>query len=212
MADLIDPSNFDFFARYILAGLIIISIRARFIVGERPRLPDMLVEAVILSLLNQLIFLGITFILNRFIVFGWWVSLDSRAPFFVEVALFPTVLGSVFGWNLARGWNDALLRRLSMPTQNPVRRAYDHAFAHDRRDKFLILTYADGTIIYGFFGENSLAASDGNRSDIYFERIYDVGQDGQWSEKSPPRGALLSLEGMRSIEFLEPERADDVER
>ena len=178
MADLIDPGNFDFFARYFLAGFIIIFIRARFIVGERPKLPDMLVEAVILSLFNQLLFLGTTFLLKSFIAFGWWDAVDPRAPFFVEVAIFPAILGMLSGWNLARGWNEALLRRLSMPTQNPVRRAYDYAFTHDRTDKFLILTYADGTVIYGFFGENSLAASDGNRSDIYFERIYDVSPDG----------------------------------
>ena len=56
MVDLIDPANFDFFARYLLSGLIVIWIRSTFVNAERPKLTEMVVEAVILSLVNQLAF------------------------------------------------------------------------------------------------------------------------------------------------------------
>lgn len=206
MIDLISPANFDFFARFLLAGLIIISIRSRFVVGERPRLTEMLVEAVILSLINQLVFLLLTSLAGFFIP---QLALPLRLSFFLEVLALPVVLGSLFGWNLSRGWNESLLRRLSMPVQNPTRRAYDFAFTQHDREGFVILTYADGMQVHGYFGENSLAASDPQRSDIYLERLYDVDEAGQWQEKTPPSGALLMLDGIRSIEFLEPEVAED---
>lgn len=204
MTDLLNPGNFDFFARYLLAGFIVIWVRSAFVMGERPRLGEMIVEAVVLSLVNQL----------AFTVLDWLWSLAlppmdvPKTSFLFEVLVLPALLGVAFGLSLSRGWNRALLRRLSMPVQNPIRRAYDFAFLQNRSEGFVIVTYADGTKVYGYFGEFSLAASGQDRGDLYLERIYDIGEDGQWYESSPPRGALLILDDLRSIEFLDPERGE----
>lgn len=202
MNALITPDNFDFFARFLLAGWIIISTRSRFAVGERPKLAEGIAEAVILSLINQLVFSLLISIVGylapSFIV-------PPRLSFYVEVIVLPLCLGLIFGWNLSRGWNQSLLRRLSMPIQTARRRAYDHAFTKNRTEGFMIVAFSDGTKVHGYFGENSLAGSDPERSDIYLERLYAVGDDGQWFEQSPPRGALIDLAGLRSIEFLESE-------
>lgn len=204
MTDLLNPGNFDFFARYLLAGFIVIWARSIFVVGERPRLAEMFVEAVVLSLVNQLAATAI----------GWLWSLllppldAPKETFLLEVLILPAIIGAVFGLSLSRGWNRAVLRRLSMPVQNPIRRAYDFAFLQNSTEGFVIVTYSDGTKVYGYFGEFSLAASGPDRGDLYLERIYDVDEDGQWYESSPPRGALLILEDLRTIEFLEPDRGE----
>lgn len=204
MTDLLNPGNFDFFARYLLAGFIVIWTRSVFVVGERPKLAEMVVEAVVLSLVTQLAATAIG---------GLWslfrAPLDAtRATFLLEVLILPAMIGAAFGLSLSRGWNRAVLRRLSMPVQNPIRRAYDFAFLQNATEGFVIVTYADGTKVYGYFGEYSLAASGADRGDLYLERIYDKGEDGQWYESSPPRGALLILDDLRSIEFLDPERGE----
>ncbi|WP_306116901.1 MULTISPECIES: DUF6338 family protein, partial [unclassified Roseovarius] len=93
--------------------------------------------------------------------------------------------------------------------EHPIRKAYDYAFTHDRPPGFVILTFQDGVEIYGYFGPESLAANDPARSDIYLERLYDIDEDGQWSEKNIGRSAVISLEGIRSIEFLDPEGEQD---
>ncbi|MGP3695824.1 DUF6338 family protein [Rhodobacter sp. NSM] len=210
MNSLITPDNFEFFARYLLAGLIVISVRSRFVVGERPKLTEQLVEAVALSLINQLAFLMLAALWS---LVSTAPSLPAQGVFFIEVLVLPAALGALFGWNLSLGWNRSLLRRLSMPVQNPARRAYDFAFGKHRGPSWVIVTFSDGTVVHGLFGEESLAASDGNRGDIYLERLYHVEDDGQWTEVRPRRAMLLSLEGMRSIEFLdlegERERTDD---
>ena len=206
MVDLINPTNFEFFARYLLSGLIIIWIRSSFVNAERPKLTEMVVEAVILSLVNQLAFI----LLSELALFIRW-PFHLSAPFvlLLESLLLPACLGLLFAYSLSAGWNRAILRRLSMPVQNPIRRAYDFAFLQNDIERFVILTYEDGTKVYGYFGENSLAATNPERSDIYLERLYDVDDSGQWYEKTPSRGGLLNLTGMRSLEFLEPEGADD---
>ena len=205
MTELIDPSNFQFFARYLLAGLIIIWVRGNFAVGERPRLSEMAVEAVVLSLVNQLTAQLLAWTAGALGV----PKPPAELAFFTEVLVLPALLGLVFGLSLSKGWSQAVFRRLSMPVQNPARRAYDFAFTFNEIEGFVIVTYEDGTKVYGYYGENSLAANDPDRSDLYLERIYELDEDGQWFEQTPPRGALLSLKSLRSIEFLEPERAAD---
>lgn len=206
MNSLITPANFEFFARYLLTGFIIMSIRTRFVVGERPKVSEALVEAVILSLINQLVF-TVAVSLASFVYPV--ANSPKRLLFFAEVLVTPSVLGLLLGWNLSRGWNNALLRRLAMPVQSPVRRAYDHAFTVTPNERFVILTFVDDTKIYGLYGENSLAATDAARSDIFLERLYTVAADGQWLEQVPARSALISLDGLRSLEFLEPEGPKD---
>ncbi len=205
MLDLITPSNFDFFARYLLAGLIIIWIRSNFVLGDRPRLSDMVIEAVILSLFNQLVFLLLVWVL-AFPMPHY--APPTRTAFFAEVLALPISLGILLGWGFSRGWVDSLFRTLAIPVRN-VKRAYDFAFATHETEGFVILTYSDGTKVFGYFGENSLAANDAKHSDIYIERLYDLKEDGQWFEQSPPRGVWLNLDGLRSIEFLKPERTAD---
>ncbi len=161
----------------------------------------MIVEAIIFSLINQLLFQVILWRLPSV----WIVRTDAQALLFLQVLVLPAVIGLILGLNLSRGWNNAVLRRLSMPVSQPVHRAHDFAFAHDRSAGLIILTHFDGTVVFGYFGEQSLAANDNNRSDIYLERLYDVDKEGQWADMKPPRSALLSLEGVRSVEFLEEE-------
>lgn len=208
MADLISPANFEFFSRYLLAGYIIMAIRSRYAVGERPRLGDSIFEAVVLSLINQFVFHLLFSITEHFLPVS---SLGQRTLFFSEVLALPVVLGTLIGINLSKGWNRAVLRRLSMPVQAPIRRAYDHAFSENATPRYIIVTYADGTTVQGYYGERSLAANDATRSDIYLERLYDVSEDGQWYEKLPQRGCLLTLDGLRSIEFLISEETEDAQ-
>jgi len=201
VSDFIDPGNFDFFARYLLAGYVIMIVRSRFVVAQRPNTGDMIVEAVILSLINQLAFQLIIWVMPQNLA----VSLGKQSVLFLQVLVLPAFIGALLGLNLSRGWNNAMLRRLSMPIASPAHRAHDFAFALERPAGHVIVKYNDGTLVFGYFGERSMAASDKERSDIYLERVYSVDKDGQWSELSPPRSALLSLNGLRSIEFLDEE-------
>jgi hypothetical protein len=209
MLDFLSPSNFDFFARFFLSGFIIFSVRSRYVLGEKPKATEVIFESIILSLLNQLVFLilapSVSY-LSGFLPVALIQTTSAlsggRTTFFAEILVLPALLGVLFGAVLRRGWNSAILRRLAMPVVHPTRRAYDFAFGDNRQESFVIVTYADGTTVYGFFGANSLAASDGERSDLYLERLYDVREDGTWVATIPAKSALLVLRDLRTIEFI----------
>lgn len=219
MIDLINPANFDFFARFFLAGFILASVRSRYVLGERPKAAEFIFEAVILSLLNQMCFLFLVYLLaelTRFlpsdIVNLLAQTAATRLPFFLETLVLPGLLGLFLGFSLKRGWNEKLLGSLAMPIIHPTRRAFDFAFGDIATERFVIVTYSDGTTVFGFFGANSLASSDPANGDIYLERLYDV-RDGVWNPTMPAKSALLMLRDLRSIEFIEPvmETADGPE-
>lgn len=200
MQQLLSPDTFEFFARYLLAGYVTMIVRSWFVTAQRPKAPELVIEAVIFSLVVQLLYILLIWPIPR-------SALDragDQALFFLQILGLPALLGVALGVNLSRGWNNAILRLLSMPITQPVHRAHDFAFDHNREAGWVIISYFDGTQVHGYFGERSLAASDANRSDIYLERLYHAAEDGQWAEYEPNRSALLSLENVRLIEFLDP--------
>ena len=200
MPDIFDPNTFEFFARYLLAGFVFLSVRARFIQGERPAPAESMIEAVILSLINQAIFLLLT---------GWISApvLTQQYPatlrLMAEVILLPAVTGTVFGWLINRTYMPDGLRRLFMPFSKPVSHAYEHAFARLDGPSFILVAYLDGREVYGYFGQQSMASSDLAGGGLFIERLYLVDLGGTWSEVVPKRSAWITLSGARSIEFFE---------
>ncbi|WP_306115903.1 MULTISPECIES: DUF6338 family protein [unclassified Roseovarius] len=114
MPNLFTPETFEFFARYLLAGFILISVRSRFVVGERPKPTEIIFEAIVLSLINQLFFILAGPSLTSLASLVDW-TLSEQILLLAEVLFLPAILGVLAGWNLSQGWNHALLRRLSMP-------------------------------------------------------------------------------------------------
>jgi Family of unknown function (DUF6338) len=200
MPDIFDPSTFEFFARYLLAGFVFLSVRARFVQGERPAPSESMIEAVILSLINQAIFLLLT---------GWipasllTQSYPAILRLMAEVILLPAITGTLFGWLINRRFMPDGLRRLFMPFSKPVSHAYEHAFARLEGPSFILVAYLDGREVYGYFGPQSMASSDLAGGGLFIERLYSVGTGGEWTEVVPERSAWVTLTGARSIEFFE---------
>ena len=211
MAEFLRPETFEFFARFLLAGFVMLSVRSRFVAIQRPRPSEAILDAVVLSLINQAVFLMIVALIGL-VPHEWPVFVvrltATQLPLFLEVLLLPALLGLFFARTAASGFANGVLRKLSMPGTHPVARAYDHAFEQHSEPCFVILTFRDGTIIYGYFGEQSLAATDPDRSDIYLERLYSYDEDG-WHEAQPPRGVWVALADLRLIEFLYKDTSEE---
>jgi len=152
MTNLLTPETFEFFAKYLLAGYVVFIVRSWFVLGLRPKPPEVVVEAIVLSLINQLVFFFVWPLLPESMV----GTFDPKILLFAEVLVFPTVIGILLGWNLSRGWNNAFLRRLSAPIVHPVQRAHDFAFGNSRPPSLVIVTYEDGTTVRGFLEKGHL--------------------------------------------------------
>lgn len=198
LGDLLQPQTFDFFARFLLSGFVFIAARSRFVVGERPAAGETIVEAVILSLVNQAVY-RFGFALPGLLPA---TPAPTEGAFFVEVLALPALLGALFGWLVS--WNrvPAGFRRLIMPVTRPVPEAYEQAFAQVEAPCYLIVGFDDGREVLGYFGERSFAGTDPRGGGIFIEDVYVVHDDQPWRRADPPRSVWLSLEGARSIEFL----------
>lgn len=212
MGQFLNPQTFEFFAKYLLAGFVLLSVRARYVQGERPNPTETIVEAVILSLINQFIFL---------IVFGWtkdyWPGSDvvNRAYLFLEVLVLPASLGLLIGWLFSHEWVPSGLRRLFLPLTKPSENAWDRLFSVGVTPGLLLITYKDGTQIMGFFGQKSYAATAERDRDIYLETLYEMYGEApeEWIESYPSRSAYVKLDDVRSIEFIKEltDESDDID-
>ena len=201
MAELLSPDTFEFFARYLLAGFVVISVRGWFVTGSRPKPAEVFFDAVIFSLVNQAIFQGAVGISDAF-GYNMRASDVTDARFFVEILILPTLLGAGLGFALSNERVAVRLRRFALPNSHPAERAYDFALSRISEPVFVIISFKDGSVLHGYFGQQSLAASDTNRSDILLERLYDVDDYGAWRETVPSRSVLVIIDDIRSIEFL----------
>lgn len=211
MTQLLSPDTFEFFAKYLLAGYIVIIVRSRFVAGLSPKPMELLFEAVIFSLIVQV---AVSFIVAVVTLVGWDIAGSAfmqgskgglGAQFFLSVLFIPALLGYFLGRNLRAGWKNALLRRLSLPVTHPSQTGYDFWFGNEPDPCIMIVSYFDGTTIAGYFGPNSLAASNSEPRDILLEYIYTVDENGELAEPKIKRTALISLTSVRSIEFLQTE-------
>lgn len=207
----LDQITFDFFARYILTGFIIFIVRNAYVVAERPKIAEVALDIALFGLINQLVWqlaVWLSTVLHQTAiststtpaaVAGW--TLGPRLAFFLEVLALPTLLGIVLGLALRGVWGQSFLRRLALPAIDPMPRAYDHVFS-TRGTGFVIVTYKDGAQVFGYYGANSRAGRDPNRSELYLESLYLPQAGGSWTEMQPPRAILLNLADVRSIEFI----------
>lgn len=205
MQNLLQPETFEFFARYLLAGYIFLSVRSRLVAGQRAGPSEIVLEAVVLSLINQLVFqllLSLSLIIPLNIRVPIGTAVPAQLWFYAEVLCLPALLGWAFAKATGLRQVSAVLRKLSMPGTHPVARAYDFAFLQQSGPGYVILTFQDDTVIYGYYGNNSIAATDADRSDIYLESLYTL-EGGAWQLAEPRRSALISLAGLRSIEFVQ---------
>ena len=205
MQQLLTPETFEFFARFVLAGFVFLAARARFVVGERPKPTETLMEAVVLSLFNQLVFVGILSLVPAQIVLAPTMAL------YLEVLILPVILGGLAGYLLSRNWMPGGVRRLFMPIARPVPDAYEYAFLSVDTPCFILVAFHDNREVYAYFGEASLASSNLHNGGIFLERLYNVSESGEWVQVSPFRSAWLSMNDVHSIEFFDVEGEKNAE-
>ena len=201
MQQLLAPETFEFFARYFIAGWVFLSVRSWSVKGERPKPNEVIFEAVTLSLINQLI----TLLTTRGLLSGWaFLAPDSTQLLVAEILVQPALLGLSVGYLAERNWMPDGLRRLLMPALQPVSSALGFAVDQIDAPSYIIISYEDGHRIYGYFGTESFARSEGIGG-IFIERLYILSEDEEWIAAEPKRSGWVSLDGAQTIEFISSE-------
>jgi len=210
MLELFDPSNVSIFFRYVLAGYIILSIRNAYFKGARPALAESALDIIVLSVINQAVWLLLAGGLDwlTLLAIANWPAIELAQPdptflLFMETLVTPTLLGFALVWSLRRGIGRGFARRLGMAVTGPNLRVYDDIFSSLAGPTYMIVTLEDGTTVYGLFGHKSRAGRDREKEEIYFEVVFEISEGTEaWVAATPPRGAIVSLTKLKSIEIL----------
>ena len=111
------------------------------------------------------------------------------------------LLGIIIGLIKAKGWIRYLAHKLKLDVINPIPTSWDYFFSQAQCG-FVIVTLLDGSVILGYFGENSFASSEPEERDIYIEKVYKYGKGKKWVENEKSNGILISQSQIKTIEFL----------
>jgi len=197
MPDLKGLENIQLVISFIVPGLIIVYIRARFINGRIERISD-----------NIVAYLSVTTVYYGLMLPFQYYLVDLSAGFqralfwWILVALCPAVFGLLLGVGSQQGWLRWLAHKIGLRPIHTVPVAWDWKFGSCRGACFIMVTLASGETVSGIFGMNSFASSDPSERDIYIEELYDApDDDGEWRPRPNRQGMLIPAKEIRHVQF-----------
>lgn len=116
----------------------------------------------------------------------------------------PTIISTASRlWEIwpARGW---LLQRLRISPTHRTQTAWDH-FYSQRQPALVRLTLADGRVVGGYYGEDSLAAYGEQAGDLYLQQRWVLDDDDWFVEPAPGTlGLWVAADDIVSFELYAP--------
>lgn len=196
MPDMKDLNNLYLVAAFIVPGLIISYIRARFIAGRMEKMSD----AVLGYFALTIVYYGLSLPL-----IGWILSIERGITksllWWALIIVGPTIFGLLLGVATQREWLRWIAHRLGLNPVHNTPTSWDWRFGDCPNARFVMVTLTDGSTVAGIFGTHSFASSDPSERDIYLQEILDVSEDGVWSYRDEPHGILILAKEIRYIEF-----------
>ena len=123
---------------------------------------------------------------------GW-----GMATYFL---LLPLLLGLILGVTSRANWVGRALSKLGFLTVSALPSAWDYKFGNLIKGSYMIVTLKDGTRFATEFGEESFAG-DADAKDLYLQKTYNIGDDGEWNAEPGSGGLWLRGDEILSVEF-----------
>ncbi len=128
----------------------------------------------------------------------------GAALLYAVVVLFsPIVLGVLIGGALKSPIPRRMLFRLGFNTLHAVPTSWQYKFGSVKRGVWIVVTLTEGSQIAGVWGVRSFASSDSECRDLYIERVYKIGDTGQWNAVERSDGVFIAKDQVKTIEFFE---------
>jgi len=196
MPDLKGLENVQLVIAFVVPGLIIAYVRARFLSGRMEKAS----EAILAYLSLTVVYYGLALPLLTYLSdlpaglpknLGWWAF----------IAVGPAIFGLILGVGTQKNWLRRLAQALGMRPIHSVPVAWDWRFGWDE-SCFVLVTLSNGDTVAGEFGPGSFASSDPAERDLYIEEIWDAPEDGGvWVKRSNRQGILLPAKEIRHVQF-----------
>jgi hypothetical protein len=119
---------------------------------------------------------------------------------FTVLFIVPILLAIFQAQVVQKDWLNWIYRILRLRPINPIPTGWDWIFSRTG-PCFLLVTLKSGTSIAGYFGELSMASSDPESQDIFIEKTYIIGSNGQWAVVNGSEGVHINGSEIAFIEF-----------
>jgi predicted membrane protein len=196
LSNLIKVEYIIVFIILIVPGFLIMKIIRLKIPSKDFLLKDMLFEALAYSLLNLSLigWLPYLFIKDRF-------SIVFIILFMFGVIIFPILLAFVYIKAISSKW---FMNNFNIQTPT----AWDWYFSKSKTC-ILLITLKNGSIIRGYFGQNSYATSYPNEGSIYLEKIYTDNNEGELCIAKDNDGIIIAKNQFDTIEIYNTGEEDN---
>lgn len=188
---------FYFVFVFFLPGTIIWYFRSHFVIGRPEKFSEHLLIFIVFSSIYALLLgLPLTWLLAK--IENPWLN---YLIWFVYIVVLPMVVGVLVGVSTQRRGLTRLFLALRLPAKTKFISGWEWLFGQLERPVYLLITFKDGSKIYGYFGEKSLASSDPSERDIFLEEVWDFDAESQrWKPLAEQRGILIMSAEVRHIE------------
>ncbi|WP_239613896.1 DUF6338 family protein [Cohnella mopanensis] len=154
----------------------------------------------------------LTFSFINFIVWYWLIVKLISEKFWKDepvywllilfglLVLSPYILGFISGVITSKSWLRNVLTKLGINPMHSVPTAWDYVL---KEGNWVIVTFKDGTLVYGLYNDQSFASSIHDERDVYIQAVYDRDSvTGDWEIRPRTKGMWIAKEEIKSIEFI----------
>ena len=200
---LLSASNSGAFSQFLyvflVPGAILWYFRSLFVVGR----PEKLSENILIFVVSSALYAAVLSLpmgeaLKRS------DSLWRYLLWLIYVAALPAL---AIGVATQKKTLTRFLQNRGLPVKSSYSTGLEWTFGQLTGPVYLLITFDDGSKLYGYFGENSLASSDPEDHTIFIEEVWDFDESKrQWTPLPEKRGILVKGDSIRHIEiwnFLE---------
>ena len=192
-----DFANVQLVVAFIIPGLIISYVRARFISGRIEKASDALLSYLSLTI----VYYGLAIPFIAFIL-ELPPGLLKSVLWWCLIAVGPAGFGLFLGIVVQYGWLRRIAHKLGLRPVHSTPNSWDWRFGCCGAKQFIMVTMSDSATVTGIFGPESFASSDPAERDIYIEELWDIPEDGgAWTPRVNRQGILIPAKEIRHVQF-----------
>lgn len=186
---------------FLVPGYIIKSILSKVLPTQKQNEQRYFFSCLLYSIVTVAIFSGFYQLVSRY-------KSDTELMYWVLLVAI-SICGSVcVGFTLAflhkKDVFNKILPKDELNTFSSIPTAWDYCFSK-QEPQYVIVTLTDGSIIYGFYSENSFSSSESDERDLFIEKIYKRNFCGKWILNKECTGVFISKSAIKTIEFCKKE-------
>lgn len=192
--DIWEQDKLILFLLFVIPGFISIKSYEIFIPTIRKDSSNQIIDAIAYSCLNY----GVSFPLIIYVE-----NTSLKTDYFICYYLFYLVVFVILPITWALIWKKLReTKKFQKLAPHPIQKPWDYVFS--KKEKYFIkIVLTNGTIVGGYYGENSFTSSSPSPEQIYLEQSWVIKDDGSRFEraKNDTQGILIMETQISYIEF-----------